>query len=51
MDKATKNSPAKIRTFVSRIDIPTTARLPLIELLNKQLANTLDLYTQTKQAH
>jgi len=51
MDTPTQTAPAKIRTFKSRIDIPTTARIPLVALLNQQLANTLDFYTQVKQAH
>lgn len=33
----------------TRIDLPE--RKALIELLNARLADTLDLYTQTKQAH
>ena len=39
------------RTFTTHIDIPAEKRAVLIEGLNQQLANTLDLYTQTKQAH
>jgi len=35
----------------TRIDIPEDARAQLIELLNARLADALDLYTQTKQAH
>ncbi len=38
-------------TFQTRIDLPPDARHHLVELLNQQLASTLDLYTQTKQAH
>ena len=37
--------------FATRIDLPEDKREQLIELLNQQLADTLDLYTQTKQAH
>lgn len=44
---ATTSSP----NFQTHIDIPLDARQRLIELLNQQLAETLDLYTQTKQAH
>jgi starvation-inducible DNA-binding protein len=37
--------------FATRIDLPKDKREQLVELLNQQLADTLDLYTQTKQAH
>lgn len=33
------------------IDLPATARASLVTLLNQQLANVSDLYSQTKQAH
>ncbi len=33
------------------IDLPATARASLVTLLNQQLANISDLYSQTKQAH
>ena len=35
----------------TRIDISTTAREKLIAVLNQQLADVFDLYSQTKQAH
>ncbi len=38
-------------TFQTHIDLPADARQRLIDLLNRQLAATLDLYAQTKQAH
>lgn len=38
-------------SFQTHIDIPADARQRLIGVLNQQLAETLDLYTQTKQAH
>ncbi len=38
-------------SFQTHIDFPADVRQKLIELLNQQLADTLDLYTQTKQAH
>jgi starvation-inducible DNA-binding protein len=38
-------------TFDTKIDIKSEARKELIELLNQQLADTSDLYSQTKQAH
>jgi starvation-inducible DNA-binding protein len=44
---ATTSTPS----FQTHIDIPADARQRLIGILNQQLAETLDLYTQTKQAH
>ena len=35
----------------TRIDLPEDVRRSLVALLNAQLADALDLYTQTKQAH
>jgi starvation-inducible DNA-binding protein len=37
--------------FATRNDLPEETRERVVELLNQQLADTLDLYTQTKQAH
>ncbi|MEH2424934.1 MAG: DNA starvation/stationary phase protection protein Dps [Nostoc sp.] len=39
------------RLYPTRIDIPTEARLQIVVILNQTLAATLDLKTQTKQAH
>jgi starvation-inducible DNA-binding protein len=39
------------RTFKTSNDLGEDVRLQMIELLNQQLADTLDLYSQTKQAH
>jgi starvation-inducible DNA-binding protein len=39
------------QSFSTRIDIPEGAREELVSLLNSRLADTLDLYTQVKQAH
>ncbi len=39
------------RQFTTHIDIPADKRSALIEILNQHLADTLDLYTQVKQAH
>ena len=39
------------KTFPTRHDLPSDARSKLIELLNQQLADTLDLRSQTKYAH
>jgi starvation-inducible DNA-binding protein len=48
MAKATE----KTRTmFTTRIDMDSQSRAKLVALLNQQLADTLDLYSQTKQAH
>ncbi len=38
-------------TFSTRIDIEEGVRHELIDILNQQLADTTDLFTQTKQAH
>lgn len=38
-------------TFQTHIDLAPDVRQRLVELLNRQLAATLDLYTQTKHAH
>ena len=37
--------------FTTRIDLPSDTREVMISLLNQQLADTFDLYSQTKQAH
>lgn len=42
---------AQERSFPTRNDLPAATRDKLIGLLNQQLADTLDLYTQIKQAH
>jgi starvation-inducible DNA-binding protein len=39
------------KTFKTGIDIASQTRAKLINLLNQQLADTTDLYSQTKQAH
>lgn len=39
------------KTYSTRIDIPEDARSDLIDLLNINLAEALDLYSQAKQAH
>jgi starvation-inducible DNA-binding protein len=44
-------STAAERTFKTSIDIPADAREQVCEILNKQLADTSDLFTQTKHAH
>ena len=42
---------AKSKSNATRIDIKGKLRDSMIALLNRQLADTLDLYTQVKQAH
>jgi starvation-inducible DNA-binding protein len=37
--------------FSTRIDLSRDARGQMVKLLNQQLADTFDLYSQTKQAH
>ncbi|HLY31816.1 MAG TPA: DNA starvation/stationary phase protection protein Dps [Ktedonobacterales bacterium] len=39
------------RMFNTHIDLPAEQRVKVIALLNQQLADTFDLYSQTKQAH
>ena len=42
---------ATILSFQTRNDLFEDARESMVELLNQQLAESLDLYTQLKQAH
>ncbi len=37
--------------FTTRNDVPERVRATMIAMLNQQLADTFDLYSQTKQAH
>lgn len=39
------------RTFPTHLDLPKNTRTTSIALLNQQLADTFDLYSQVKQAH
>ncbi|HEY9778388.1 MAG TPA: DNA starvation/stationary phase protection protein Dps [Planktothrix sp.] len=39
------------RTYTTRIDLPVETRKKAIDLLNKSLAATVDIWTQTKFAH
>jgi starvation-inducible DNA-binding protein len=39
------------RLVATRHDLPATAREAMVQLLNEQLADTFDLFSQTKQAH
>lgn len=45
---ATKTAP---RTFETHIEIAPNVRAKEIDILNQQLADTFDLYSQIKQAH
>jgi len=38
-------------TYRSKIDLPEATRLEIVSILNQQLADTIDLYSQVKQAH
>lgn len=38
------------RVYPTRHDLPTTTREQMAALLNQQLADPVDLYSQTKQA-
>jgi starvation-inducible DNA-binding protein len=50
--KASNEAPTAIeRTFQTSVDIPADTRAEMIALLNQTLADTSDLYSQTKQAH
>lgn len=40
-----------MQTFQTAVSIPSNVRAALITMLNQQLADTADLYTQVKQAH
>ncbi|MCA9837089.1 MAG: DNA starvation/stationary phase protection protein Dps [Trueperaceae bacterium] len=42
---------AETKLFKTRIDIKEKNREKLVSILNQQLADTFDLYSQTKQAH
>lgn len=39
------------KTFKTRIDLSAQTRKKMVDLLNEQLADTFDLFSQTKQAH
>ncbi len=46
-----KSKPAATRMFSTRNDMPVKQRENINKLLNEQLADLFDLYSQTKQAH
>jgi starvation-inducible DNA-binding protein len=45
------NNTLTSRLYPSRIDIPAEARIKIVVILNQSLAATMDLKTQSKQAH
>jgi starvation-inducible DNA-binding protein len=49
--KPSGGNTATLTAFKTTIDIPADAREQLCQLLNQQLADTVDLYTQLKHAH
>ena len=51
MKAKSESSSALERTFETSVDIPASTRAEMIALLNQELADTSDLYSQTKQAH
>ena len=42
---------ASTRLFTTKNDLPEAARIEVIALLNQRLADSIDLQTQSKQAH
>ena len=42
---------AKFKVFSTRLDLPVETCEKVIGLLNQHLADTFDLYSQTKQTH
>jgi starvation-inducible DNA-binding protein len=50
--KAKDDMPSDLRrTLATAVDLPAATRAEMIMLLNQALADTSDLYSQTKQAH
>ena len=41
----------KLKTYRTRVDLPSEVREQMITLLNQHRADTFDLYSQAKQAH
>ena len=39
------------RSFETAVNLPHESRVAMIQLLNQELADTTDIYSQTKQAH
>jgi starvation-inducible DNA-binding protein len=51
MKSRSESVAARDRTFETSVDIPASTCAEMIALLNQELADTSDLYSQTKQAH
>jgi starvation-inducible DNA-binding protein len=49
--KDPKTAPARADLFPTRSDLSADVRRYVVEMLNQQLANLTDLWTQTKHAH
>lgn len=49
--KDTKANGCKSQMVPTQIDLPQDTRMEMIQLLNEQLADVFDLFSQTKQAH
>lgn len=47
----TNGSESRTKLVRTRIDLPESARLQVVPLLNQQMADTFDLMSQCKQAH
>ncbi len=45
------NPPRRITSFTTSVGLRQDVRAPMISLLNQQLADTYDLFSQTKHAH
>lgn len=48
---AKNSNHATVKTIATSNDLPASTRQEMIQLLNTQLADTFDLFSQTKQAH
>ncbi|MDX9850111.1 MAG: DNA starvation/stationary phase protection protein Dps [Anaerolineaceae bacterium] len=51
MDNNNKPNLKEKKMFATGVDIPQEERIEVINILNQRLAETFDLYSQTKQAH
>lgn len=51
MESKNKSTSNVKKMFKTSVDIPQEKREKVIAILNQQLADTFDLYSQTKQAH
>ncbi|MCL4298125.1 MAG: DNA starvation/stationary phase protection protein Dps [Anaerolineae bacterium] len=49
--KTQENSRPAVRMIKTSHDLPKETREEMVQLLNQQLADTFDLFSQTKQAH